>query len=76
MKSVKINLKQTDKVKSYNQALKLGLQNRHVIKQNGAWVVKKIESQRASASFGTQSEAINWAKERAVNSGASVVVHS
>ena len=75
MKRIKVKLKQTEKVKEYNEALRRGLQNRHVLRKNGAWQVKKAGAKRVSKVFDTQSEAINWAKSKSLNN-TSVVVHA
>ena len=75
MKKRKIRLKNTAKVKKYNQALQNGSRIQHVVRHNGSWAVKRSGASRATGIYDSQGVAINKAVEIAKNYGTSVIIH-
>ena len=49
--------------------------NKHVVFKDGAWKIKGEGSQRSSGNFKTQREAIERAREIAINQRCEVVIH-
>ncbi|HEX4826344.1 MAG TPA: DUF2188 domain-containing protein [Candidatus Polarisedimenticolaceae bacterium] len=49
--------------------------DRHVVPQDGDWVVKKPGAERASSIHDTQAAAIDHAREIAQTTGGEVVIH-
>ena len=49
--------------------------NVHVVPQDNNWAVKKENSQRASAVYSTQKEAIDRARELAKNENSELLIH-
>ena len=48
----------------------------HVVAtSNGTWIVRREGTERASKRFDTQSEAIEWARDRGKFQGSDVVIH-
>ncbi|MBU4210268.1 DUF2188 domain-containing protein [Patescibacteria group bacterium] len=75
MKKKNINLKNTQKVKQYNKALRASSKIQHVVQHQNGWAVKKSGANRASAVYEKQSTAIDRATIVAKNYGTSVLVH-
>jgi len=75
MKKRRISLKNTPKVREYNQALRIGSKIQHVVQHNGAWAVKRSGASRVTKVYDKQNTAINKAIEIAKNCGTSVIVH-
>ena len=51
------------------------MSNQHVVPHNGKWAVKGEGNERATAVCDTQADAIEKAREIAINQGAEVVIH-
>lgn len=49
--------------------------NQHVVPNNGLWQVKRENATKATKNFGTQKEAINYARTIAKNSKSELIVH-
>ena len=49
--------------------------NIHVVHNGDQWKVKQENAQRSSGNFNTQKEAIERAREIAINSGQEVIIH-
>ena len=49
--------------------------NIHVVRDGDQWKVKQENAQRSSGNFNTQKEAIERAREIAINSGQEVIIH-
>jgi hypothetical protein len=48
----------------------------HVVPNpNGGWSVRKAGSERASRTFGTQKEAVDWGRQRSRQQGAEFFIH-
>lgn len=47
----------------------------HVVPNNGKWQVKKAGAEKATKTFDTQKEAIDYAREIAMNQQTEVVIH-
>jgi len=76
MKKSKIYLKQTKKVKAYNNALKKASKINHVVKHQNGWAVKKNGALKVSAVFDRQRTAVTNATRMAKNDRSSVVIHA
>lgn len=51
------------------------VKNVHVVHNGNVWKVKQDNAERSSGNFGTQREAIERAREIAINNGQEVVIH-
>ncbi|NHZ85713.1 MAG: DUF2188 domain-containing protein [Planctomycetia bacterium] len=49
--------------------------NQHVVKKDGNWSVKGERNTRATKIFDTQAEAIDYARDIAINQKSEVVIH-
>lgn len=47
----------------------------HVVPHDGQWQVKKAGAQKATKTFDTQNDAINYARNIAINQHTEVVIH-
>lgn len=62
-------------VKAYKEAVKKGMENQHVLPKGDEWVVKRAGDEKATKSFGTQTEAAKFATSIAENQGTAVFIH-
>lgn len=49
--------------------------NQHVVPNNGQWQVKRENATRATKNFGTQKDAISYARGIAMNQQSELVIH-
>lgn len=49
--------------------------NQHVVPNNGQWQVKRENATRATKYFGTQKDAISYARSIAMNQQSELVIH-
>lgn len=62
-------------IKAYKEAVERGKKSQHVVPSQSGWTVISGSAERQANAFGTQQEAIDWAKSVARNSGTSVYIH-
>lgn len=75
MRIIKIQIKQTPKVKEYNSVSVRALRVRHVIKHpKGGWSVVRVGASKGRI-FSTKVEAVNNAKSAARRENSRVVIH-
>ncbi|MFC2309105.1 MAG: DUF2188 domain-containing protein [Bacteroidota bacterium] len=55
--------------------VKMAGKNIHVVHNGDQWQVKQENAQRSSGNFNTQKEAIERAREIAINNGQEVIIH-
>jgi len=75
MKKRNVNLKNTQRVKQYNRAIRASSKIQHVLRHENGWAVKKSGASKASGVYKKQSVAVNKAIKVAKNYGTSVLVH-
>ncbi|MBL7078551.1 DUF2188 domain-containing protein [Candidatus Shapirobacteria bacterium] len=75
MKKKSVSLKNTQKVRQYNRALRASSKIQHVVRHENGWAVKKSGASRASGVYEKQSVAVNRAMRVAKNYGTSVLIH-
>lgn len=49
--------------------------NQHVVPNNGSWQVKKEGAEKATKNFNTQKQAIDYARNIAINQQSELVIH-
>lgn len=62
-------------IKEYKEAVEKGKQSFHVLPFRDQWIVKRADSSAVSETFGTQSEAADYAKSVSQNQGTAVFIH-
>lgn len=62
-------------IRAYSEAVEKGQTSHHVIYGGRGWVVKRADAQKASQLFGTQKEAVEYARQAAQMAGTALFVH-
>jgi hypothetical protein len=62
-------------IKEYKAAIRKGEKDHHVLPKDKGWIVKRLLSDKVSASFPTQEEAIKHAESIARIHGTAVFIH-
>lgn len=62
-------------IQEYKAAIEKGERDQHVLPKNKGWVVKQLLSDKISASFSTQKEAVRHAEAIARTHGTAVFIH-
>ena len=75
MKKRRIKLKNTPKVRQYNQVLKKRTKIQHVVHYNGSWAVKRAGADKVTKIFDRQDQAIKQAVIIAKSYGTPVIIH-
>lgn len=47
----------------------------HVVPHNGEWATRREGADRVGSTHGTQTEAVNAARDRAIREGGEVIIH-
>lgn len=76
VKTAALKEKKDEKEKTEENKKEIANKNYHVsLREDGKWQVKFAKGERALKVFSTQAEAIEFAKEKAVNQNGSITIH-
>lgn len=68
-------IKRTPQTRAYEEAVRRGMKNQHVVKADDGWAVKSGGAERASRVFATQEKAVRHAQNIAKNKNSDVIIH-
>ena len=71
----KLPRRRTPEIIAYEEAVKRGMKNQHVLKTGDGWAVKSGGAERASKVFPTQGKAVRHARTIAKNKKSEVIIH-
>lgn len=71
----KLPYRRTPEIRAYEEAVKCGMKNQHVVKSDGGWAVKSGGAERAPKTFARQDKAIEHASKIARTKHSDVIIH-